>query len=84
MSDIEPLEEVNVVDLTMYGCPMHFLKVKDLLRSASDETPLLIEVNKGKAVTEVLDSLRKDHFVCSIENEERLTTIIRVTKSNDR
>jgi TusA-related sulfurtransferase len=81
MSDIEQVEEINIVDLTMYGCPMHYLKTKDMLRDTSHDQPIYIEVNNGKAVKEVLDSLRQDLFICSVENQGQLTTTIKVTKT---
>ncbi|OUR72370.1 hypothetical protein A9Q78_07030 [Methylophaga sp. 41_12_T18] len=74
---------IETLDLTLFGCPLHYIKARDALRVMEVDQALLLIVNKGKAVDEVQTSLRKDGHVCSIEEEESVTTTIRVIKKND-
>ena len=71
---------VETHNLTLYGCPMHYIKAREILRSMTLEKTAFFEVNKGGAVDEVINSLRHDGQYCEIESEQSLTTIIRVTK----
>ena len=75
MSDV-----IETMDLTLYGCPMHYIKAREAIRLMDIEQVLFLIVNNGKAVEEVLVSLRKDGHICGVEEKETLTTTIRVTK----
>jgi len=67
-------------DLTLYGCPMHYIKAREFLRTMALDETVLFEVNKGDAVDEVINSLRHDGQSCELEPEQGPTTLIRVVK----
>lgn len=71
---------IEQVDLTLFGCPMHYLKARETIRQIDMEQQVLFVVNKGDAVSEVMKSLRQDGQLCEIESEDTLTTIVRVIK----
>lgn len=67
-------------DLTLYGCPLHYIKAREALAKIEIEQALLFVVNNGEAVEEILASLRQDGHSCDVEQQETLTTTIRVTR----
>ncbi|NOQ77275.1 MAG: hypothetical protein GQ475_05730 [Methylococcaceae bacterium] len=71
---------IETHDLTLYGCPMHYIKAREFLRSLEVEDVVIFEVNKGDAVDEVLTSLRHDGQTCGLESEQESTVLIRVIK----
>ena len=73
---------IETVDLTLYGCPMHYIKAREAIRKLDREQSVALIVNSGDAVKEVLNSLRQDGQECEVTSEETLTTIIKVTKKN--
>ncbi len=68
------------VDLTLYGCPMHYLKAREAIKKIALEQEIELLVNQGEAVTEVLKSLRLDGQHCDITAEDGLTTTILVRR----
>jgi len=68
------------IDLTQYGCPMHYIKAREAISDIELEQDIELWVNSGDAVTEVLKSLRQDGQQCEVVAEEGLTTTIRVRK----
>jgi TusA-related sulfurtransferase len=72
----------KTVDLTFYGCPLHYIKAREAVKKLALEASLILEVNKGDAVKEVMSSLRQDGHICEIESEGKLTTFIKVTKKH--
>lgn len=68
------------IDLTLYGCPMHYIKAREAISHIALEQDIEFVVNNGDAVTEVLNSLRQDGQQCEITSEDVLTTTIRVRK----
>lgn len=68
------------IDLTLYGCPMHYIKAREAIRQIAFEQELELLVNQGDAVTEVLKSLRQDGQQCEVSAEDGLTTTIRVRR----
>lgn len=75
MSDL-----IETIDLTLYGCPLHYIKARAALESVEAEQDVLFIVNNGDSVDEVLRSLRQDRHICEKESEGILTTTIRVTR----
>jgi len=71
---------IETHDLTLFGCPMHYIKARELIRPMMIDEVVLLEINKGDAVEEVMTSLRHDGQHCDVESEETLTVLIRVTK----
>jgi len=71
---------IETHDLTLYGCPMHYIKAREFVRPMTIDEMVFLEVNKGDAVEEVLTSLRHDGQSCEVESEEALTVLIRVIK----
>ena len=68
------------IDLTQYGCPMHYIKAREAISHIELEQDIELWVNSGDAVTEVLKSLRQDGQQCEVVAEVGLTTTIRVRK----
>ena len=68
-------------DLTLYGCPMHYIKAREFISECVIAEQVLLIVNNGDAVDEVINSLRQDGQSCEIESKQTLTTTIRVTKT---
>jgi len=75
---------IGTVDLTLFGCPMHYIKAREALYSIEQNKQVLLRVNSGDPVKEILKSLRQDGQLCEIESEDILTTTIKVTKKYDR
>jgi len=71
---------IETHDLTLYGCPMHYIKAREFIRPMAVDEAVLLEVNKGDAVEEVLTSLRHDGQSCEVESEQAATVLIRVIK----
>lgn len=72
---------IETHDLTLYGCPMHYIKAREILRPLMLEESVLFEVNNGDAVDEVINSLRHDGQSCDVGSVEGPTTLIRVVKN---
>jgi TusA-related sulfurtransferase len=70
----------ETMDLSLYGCPMHYIKAREALGSVDAEQSLLFIVNNGEALQEIVASLSKDGHKCDVQEQETLTTTIRVTK----
>ncbi|MDB2705753.1 sulfurtransferase TusA family protein [Pseudomonadota bacterium] len=70
------------LDLTLYGCPMHYIKAREALRKMEREQEIQLVVNSGNAVEQVITSLRHDGQLCEITSTETLTTTIRVVKQH--
>ncbi len=68
------------IDLTLYGCPMHYIKAKEAISHIELEQDIELLVNNGDAVTQVMNSLSQDGQQCEITSEDVLTTTIRVRK----
>jgi TusA-related sulfurtransferase len=75
---------IETIDLTLYGCPLHYIKARSALQRVALEQELLFIVNNGDAVNEVLNSLRGDGQICEISLVGSLTTTIKVTKRYDQ
>jgi TusA-related sulfurtransferase len=69
------------VDLTMYGCPMHYIKAREAVRKISKKQTIELLVNSGDAVEEVLRSLQQDGQQCEVESLDVLTSRIRVKRN---
>lgn len=75
------MSTVNItLDLTLYGCPMHYIKAREALSQMEKEQEIELVVNSGNAVEEVINSLRQDGQLCEVTSTETLTTTIRVVK----
>jgi TusA-related sulfurtransferase len=75
MSDID-----KPLNLTLYGCPLHYIKARDALRDMTAGQEILLEVNNGDAIDEVINSLHQDGQQCEVVSEQTLTSIIKVVK----
>jgi TusA-related sulfurtransferase len=81
MSSLEQGNQVKV-DLTLFGCPLHYIKARDALGRINLETSIFFKVNNGEALDDLLNSLKKDGHECQVISAETLTTIIKVVKKN--
>ncbi|MFW5451249.1 MAG: hypothetical protein ACKE9I_06590 [Methylophagaceae bacterium] len=75
---------IEAIDLTLYGCPLHYIKARAALHAVEKDQELSFMINNGHAVNEVLNSLRQDGQICEVLLIEPLTTTIKVTKKYDR
>jgi TusA-related sulfurtransferase len=71
---------IESVDLTLYGCPMHYIKAREILSKMAQDQVIIFKINNGDAVDDVMKSLRQDGQDCEIESTESLTTTVKVTK----
>ena len=77
MSDL-----IETLNLTLYGCPLHYIKAREALSEMELEQEIVLEVNNGDAVDEVLNSLRQDGQSCEIVSKKTLTSTIKVVKKS--
>lgn len=77
MSDL-----METLNLTLYGCPLHYIKARQSLAEMALDQQILLEVNKGDAVDEVIKSLRHDGQHCEIVSQQTLTSLIKVVKKS--
>ncbi len=71
---------IESVNLTLYGCPMHYIKAREVVAKMVQDQAVLFEINNGDAVDDVIKSLRQDGQVCEIESKQSLTTTVKVIK----
>ncbi|BDZ73255.1 MULTISPECIES: sulfurtransferase TusA family protein [Methylophaga] len=74
------MSDITLVDLTLFGCPMHYIKAREALKHIAIEESVDLLVNTGDAVDEVFNSLSQDGQECAITSSEGLTTTIRVRR----
>ncbi|MDF1587677.1 MAG: hypothetical protein P1P93_00730 [Gammaproteobacteria bacterium] len=72
--------EIKPIDLTLYGCPMHYIKAREAIKTVELEKSITIEVNNGDAVDEVLNSLRQDGQLCELQTKGKLSSLIKITR----
>lgn len=71
---------IKPIDLTLYGCPMHYIKAREAIKAVELAQSITLEVNNGDAVDEVLTSLRKDGQLCELQTKGNITSLIKVTR----
>jgi TusA-related sulfurtransferase len=71
---------IERVDLSLYGCPMHYIKAREVISRIALGQAILLEINNGDAVDDVMKSLRQDGQFCEIESTHPLTTTVKVIK----
>lgn len=74
------MSDITLVDLTLFGCPMHYIKAREALKRIAVDESLDLLINTGDAVDEVFNSLSQDGQECVIISSEGLTTTIRVRR----
>lgn len=74
------MSDIKQVDLTLFGCPMHYIKAREAVQKLALEQSIDLLVNTGDAVDEVFNSLTQDGQQCDITLTEGLTTTIRVRR----
>ena len=74
------MSDITLVDLTLFGCPMHYIKAREALKHIAIGESVNLLVNTGDAVDEVFNSLSHDGQECAITSSEGLTTTIRVRR----
>ncbi len=77
MSDL-----ITTLNLTLYGCPLHYIKAREALNEMRVGQEIQMEINNGDALSEVLNSLKDDGQHCAIVSEKTLTSIIKVVKKS--
>lgn len=75
MSDV-----IETLNLTLYGCPLHYIKAREALSEMVTGQQILLKVNNGDAVGEVLASLRHDGQSCDVVSEQTLFSVIKIVK----
>ena len=71
---------VESVDLTLYGCPMHYIKAREIVGTMEQDQAILFKINNGDAVDDVIKSLRQDGQICEIESKQPRTSTVKVIK----
>jgi TusA-related sulfurtransferase len=72
---------VSTVDLSSFGCPLHYIKARNALRQYQDGDVIDFVFASGDPARQAASSLESDgHDVMAIE-ENGVTTQIRVRKS---
>ena len=71
---------VNELNLTTYGCPLHYIKAREAIQTIDIDQSINLLVNSGEAVKEVLNSLTNDGQQCEITSNDVLTTVISVRR----
>lgn len=71
---------IKTVNLTLYGCPLHYIKAREALHKIGQDNVIFFEINNGDAVDDVIKSLRQDGQICEIESIQSLTTTVKVIK----
>ena len=71
---------IERVDLSLYGCPMHYIKAREVVSKIALGQAILFEINHGDAVDDVIKSLRQDGQLCEIASTQSLTTTVKVIK----
>ena len=74
------MSSVTEIDLTQFGCPVHYLKAREALKLVNIGEHLYFLVNNGEAVTDVMNSLQHDGQLCEIEQQDVLITKLKVIK----
>lgn len=74
------MSDMKQIDLTLFGCPMHYIKAREAVQKVELEQSIDLLVNTGDAVDEVVNSLTYDGQQCEITSTEGLTTTIRVRR----
>ncbi|MBE0440369.1 MAG: hypothetical protein IBX57_11575 [Gammaproteobacteria bacterium] len=72
--------QIKPIDLTLYGCPMHYIKAREAIKTVELEKSITIEVNNGDAVDDVVNSLRQDGQLCELQTKGNLSSLIKVTR----
>lgn len=76
------MSDLITLNLTLYGCPLHYIKAREALSEMELEQSIVLEVNNGDAINEVLTSLRHDGQLCEIVSEQTLISTIKVVKKS--
>jgi TusA-related sulfurtransferase len=71
---------IEELDLSGYGCPLHYIKAREAVSKLDLEQQLILLVNKGDAEEEVLRSLQFDGQYCEVSDTDVLTAQIIVTR----
>jgi TusA-related sulfurtransferase len=71
---------IERVDLSLYGCPMHYIKAREMIGKMALDQAILFEINNGNAVDDVIKILRQDGQICEIESKQSLITSVKVIK----
>lgn len=71
---------IDSVDLSLYGCPMHYIKAREVVGKMSLDQAVLFEINNGDALDDVIKSLRQDGQLCEIKSKQSLITTVKVIK----
>ncbi|MFT7414783.1 MAG: TusA-related sulfurtransferase [Methylophagaceae bacterium] len=71
---------IESTDLTLYGCPMHYIKAREIVGTMQRDQAILFKINNGDAVDDVIKSLRQDGQICEIESKQPRTSTVKVIK----
>lgn len=76
MSDLS-----KILDLSMFGCPMHKTKALQAAQPLAADETLRLKLNND-AVATVTQHLQENGFQCQIGAPDVITTIVKVTKND--
>ena len=74
------MSDVTTLDLTMYGCPLHYIKAREAVNSLALGQEIMLVVNNGDSLSQVMKSLSRDGQLCEVSLTDALTSTLRVIR----
>ncbi len=75
--------ELITHDLTGFGCPLYYIKAREIMQAATEGEQVLFLVNAGESTEDVAGSLQQDGHQCAVRPQNSLHNIIEVVKHDD-
>ncbi len=75
--------ELNTHDLTGFGCPLYYIKAREIMQAATAGEQVLFLVNEGESTEDVAGSLQQDGHQCVVRQQNSLHNVIEVVKHGD-
>ena len=71
---------LNTHNLTGFGCPLHYIKAREIMQDMAAGETVNFLVNAGESTDEVVHSLQKDGYQCVIKSRRSLHNLIEAIK----
>lgn len=72
---------VNTHNLTGFGCPLHYIKAREVMQAVVLGEQVSFLVNAGESSNEVTESLKNDGHQCIVKQQNSLHNLIEVIKA---
>jgi TusA-related sulfurtransferase len=70
-------------DLTGLGCPLHYIKAREIMQLTAVGEHVKFRVNVGESSDDVAGSLQQAGYQCEIRPQNKAHNIIEVVKHDD-